>query len=131
MKNLLTNRTFISILLFAQLIPLLAFSREAYDLTGQVWWLPAFLALLVLIGVFQLAVRGSYAPWPWYLIGFSNGFNIISRLMMFFPHIMLNIQGVQTVNWPYIIISVLAMGWSAVMLWFVEFPEVKNTMIKA
>jgi hypothetical protein len=131
MKNLISNRTFISVMLFIQLIPLVAFSPEAYDLSGQVWWLPAFLAVLVLIAVFQLVVRGTYAPWPWYLIGFSNGFNIISRLMMFFPHITINISGVQVVNWPYIIIGVVSMVWSAVMLWFVEFPEVKNTMIKS
>jgi hypothetical protein len=131
MKKLLTNRPLISVILFAQLIPLLAFSPEAYDLSGQVWWLPAFLAILVLLAAFQLVVRGTYASWPWYLIGFANGFNIISRLMMFFPHIMINISGTQTVNWPYIIISLLAMVLSSVMLWFVEFPEVKNIMIKS
>ena len=131
MKKLISNRTFISVILFVQLIPLLAFSPESYSLTGQVWWLPAFLAILVLIAVFQLVVRGTYAPWPWYLIGFSNGFNIISRLMMFFPHIMMNVKGDQVVNWPYISISLIAMALSAVMLWFAEFPEVKNVMIKS
>jgi hypothetical protein len=131
MKTLFKNRTFLSVVLFAQLIPLVAFSPEAYSLSGQVWWLPVFLAMLALIGVFQLVVRGSYDPWPWYLIGFSNGFNIISRLMMFFPHIMINVSGAQVVNWLYIIISVLAMLWSVAMLSFIEIPEVKNTLIKS
>jgi len=131
MKKLITNRTFISILLFVQIIPLVAFSPEVYDLTGQVWWLPVFLAFLILLAAFQLVVRGTFATWPWYLIGFSNGFNVISRLMMFFPHIMMNVSGDQVVNWPYIIISVVAMGCSTLMLWVVEFPEIKNTMIKS
>jgi hypothetical protein len=131
MKNIITNRTFISVLLLAQLIPLLAFSPEVYDLTGQVWWLPAFLAILLMIAVFQLVVRGTFAAWPWYLVGFANGFNIISRLMMFFPHITINISGVQMINYAYIIISLVAMAWSTFMLWFAEIPEVKNTMIKS
>jgi len=131
MKKLITNRTFISVLVIAQIIPLLGFSPEVYDLKGQVWWLPAFLTMLLALAAFQLVVRGTYAQWPWYLIGFANGFNIISRLMMFFPHITINVSGAQVVNGPYIIISVVSMIWSAIMLWFVEIPEVKNTMIKS
>ena len=131
MSKLLTNRTFIYIVLVSQLIPLVAFSKESYALSGQVWWLPVLLALLVLIAIYQLVIRGTYELWPWYLIGFSNGFNIISRLMMFFPHFTINMDGVQVINWAYIIISVVAMLWSAVLLWFVEVPEVKNSIIKS
>ena len=130
MNKLLTNRFFISIVLVTQLIPILAFSVESYDLKGQVWWLPVFLALLVLIADYQLVIRGTYEVWPWYLIGFSNGFNIISRIMMFFPHFTININGAQVINWAYIIIGIVSLIWSAIILGFVEIPEVKNTMIK-
>jgi hypothetical protein len=130
MKNLGTNRTFISIALITQFIPILIFTPEVYDLSSQVWWLAVLLAFLDLVAVIQLLARGTYAPWPWYLIGFAQGFNIISRLMMFFPHITENQAGTQVLNGPYAVIGVIAMLWSALLLGFFELPEVRNIMIK-
>ena len=130
MNKLRTNRSFIILLLVTQLVPLLWFTSDVYDLTSQVWWLGALLAFLVLVADFQLIVRGTYNVWPWLLIGFSQGFNIISRLMMFFPHIIDNQAGVETFNTAYAVIAVITMLWSAYLLWFSEFPEVRNTMIK-
>ena len=130
MKSLRTNRPFIIFLLVTQLIPLLAFTPEVYSLSSQVWWLGAFLAVLVLISIFHLIVRGTFATWPWYLIGFAQGFNIISRMLMFFGHVTENQNGTQIMNWSYAIIGIVCMIWSAYLLSFVEYPEVKNIMIK-
>lgn len=131
MNKLISNRPFIYVVLVSQLIPILAFSPESYSLDGQVWWLPVLLAVLVLISIYQLVFKGTYEIWPWYLIGFSNGFNIISRLMMFFSHFTMNQNGTQVINWVYIIISLICMIWSAAILNFMEKPEVKNTVIKS
>ncbi|MCE1255448.1 MAG: hypothetical protein LWX83_18105 [Anaerolineae bacterium] len=130
MKSLRTNRVFIIVLLLTQLVPLLWFTADTYNLTSQIWWLGALLAFLTLIADFQLIVRGTYNVWPWYLMGFAQGFNIISRLMMFFPHIINNQNGVESVDFAFVLISVITMLWSAYLLWFSEFPEVRNTMIK-
>lgn len=131
MKKLLTNKTFLTVMLLIQFIPLLAFTGEAYDLKGQVWWLPAFLAVLVLVALFKIIVRGTYASWPWNLIGFAHGFNIISRLMMYFGHLVSQNGEAVVFNWDYAVIGVIAMLWSGFMLWMIEFPEVKNTMMKS
>jgi hypothetical protein len=130
MKNLASNRTFITIALITQFIPLMAFTPNTYSFDSQVWWLSALLSIMVLIGVIQLLTRGTFASWPWFLINFAQGFNIISRIMMFFPHVTQNQAGVQVLNAPYLIIAVVAMLWSTFLLNFFELPEVRNIMIK-
>ena len=45
--------------------------------------------------------------WPWYLVSFAQGVNIISRLMMLLPHATRNNEGVQDFNAAYVIIAVV------------------------
>jgi hypothetical protein len=130
MKTLSSNRTFIVIALISQFIPLMAFTPDTYSLTSQVWWLSALLSIMVFIGVLHLLTRGTYALWPWYLMCFSQGFNIIGRIMMFFPHVTQIQNGAQILNIPYIVIGIITMLWSAFLLVFFELPEVRNKMIK-
>jgi hypothetical protein len=91
--------------------------------------LPVVLAVLALISTIQL-FRQSVATWPWHLIGFSQGFNIISRLLMLFPHATYNLNGAQFFNSTYVILTLISMGLSAFLLWYTELPEVRMGLLK-
>jgi hypothetical protein len=77
-----------------------------------------------------LIARRSDKPWPWYLLSFAQGLNIISRLMMIWPHATTTAGGQTIVNWAYIVLSVVAMLLSAVMLWYSELPAVRIALLK-
>ena len=126
----LIQRKTISILLVVQLIPLVLFPPPSFSLTTQEWWLPVLLTLMVAISVFQLLERHSQAQWPWYLISFAQGFNIISRLMMLMPHSIVNLDGQQVFNTLYVVLSVVSMALSAFLLWYTELPEVRLSVLK-
>lgn len=130
MKNLLISRNALVVLLWLQFIPLVIFPLESFSPSSQEWWLPVLLTFLAIIGVFQILIRKSDQPWPWYLMSFSQGFNLISRLMMVMPHAMMNQAGVQVFNAPYVIISVISMGLSVFYLWYAELPEVRMGMLR-
>lgn len=126
----LTNRTTIISVLILQIIPLLLFPSQSFAATTQEWWLPAVLALLVVIADIQIIARDPlWEAWPWYLMSFAQGFNIISRLLMMWPNSTHNVAGVATANIPYIVLTLIAMGLSAFMLWYVEQPDVRNALL--
>ena len=120
----------IILILILQFIPLLLFPASSFASTTQEWWLPALLALMALVAVVQLVVRRSAAAGPWYLMAFAQGFNIISRLMMLWSHAVVPVEGSQVVNWPYIVMTFLAMGMSAFILWYIEKPEVRVGLLR-
>lgn len=120
----------IVLVLILQFIPLLLFPASSFAATTQEWWLPALLALMALVAAIQLVVRRSVAVWPWVLIAFAQGFNIISRVMMLWSHAVLPGAGANVVNWPYIVMTFLAMGMSAFVLWYVEKPEVRMGLLR-
>jgi hypothetical protein len=115
----------IIVILVLQFVPLILFPPSSFSPTSQEWWLPVVLAALAVVAMMQLIVRHSHAAWPWYLVSFSQGFNIISRLLMMMPHATFNNAGQQIFNTPYVTLSVAAMLMSAFMLWYVELPEVR------
>jgi hypothetical protein len=117
----------IKLFLILQFIPLILFPPESFK--TQEWWLPVLLALLVVIAVIQL-YRHSLAVWPWYLISFAQGFNIISRLMMLMPHITRNDNGAQVFNAPYVVLTVLSLVFSTFLLWYTELPEVRLGLVR-
>ncbi len=123
-RKYLTNPTAIIILLLLQFIPMILFPPDSFSLNSQEWWLPVVLAVLTLIARVQI-FRRSTADWPWHLIGFAQGFNIISRLLMIFPHAKYNFEGAQYFNTTYVVLSVISMGISAFLLWYTELPEVR------
>ncbi len=89
------------------------------------------LLVLALIAVVDLLInRSSVVAWAWHLIAFAQGFNLISRLLMLFPNIMTNDNGVQTFNSLYVVLTLVAMLMSVFMLWYVELPEVKVGLLK-
>jgi cytochrome bd-type quinol oxidase subunit 2 len=109
------------------LIPILLFPPSTYDLKSQEWWLPLILVVLALVGIVQL-LRKSSAPWPIYLVAFAQGFNIISRLLMFMPNSTVEVEGAQVVNSTYLIMTVISMVISGIILWYIELPEVKQKL---
>jgi len=130
MRNLLVKRNSIILILVFQFIPILLYPPDIYDPTSQEWWLPALLAILAAVAVFQLIFRQSLAVWPWHLLSFAHGFNIISRLMMLMPHATVIVDGQQVLDLPYVLSTLVAMGLSQFMLWYSELPEVRSGLVR-
>jgi hypothetical protein len=121
----LTRPPWIITLLVVQIVPLLLFPPESFAPTTQEWWLPLLLTIMVIIADIQIIFRRNSAQWPWALIAFAQGFNIISRLMMLWAHATV-VSGEQTsLNWPYLIPTLVSMVLSAFFLWYFEKPAVR------
>jgi len=129
LRKLLSKRIAIYVILCLQLVPLLILPASSYSPSTQEWWLPIVLCFLVILALVQLFFRKSHASWPWYLLAFSQGFNIISRLMMLLPHTTQNAGGVQRFNTDYVVIAAIAMVLSAFEIWYSELPEVRNRLL--
>lgn len=125
LRQSLARPKIIALILFLQLIPLVLFPPSSFGPDTQEWWLPVLLAVLALLAVYQLVFRHSLTQWPWYMVSFAQGFNIISRLMMIMPHATIIQDGVQVYNMLYIILSIISMILSAFLLWYTELPEVR------
>lgn len=129
LRQSLTRSRIILLILFLQFIPLVLFPPSSFASTTQEWWLPVLLAIMVLVAVIQL-IRHSTALWPWYLISFSQGFNIISRLMMLMPHATVVTNGIKVFNTLYVVLSILSMVISGFLLWYTELPEVRLGLVR-
>jgi bacteriorhodopsin len=125
-RKTLTRAGMVPVILCLQLVPLLLFPPAAFGTDTQEWWLPVLLAMFALVAVAQLLVRRSPALWPWYLISFAQGFNIISRLMMLMPHAMVIVDGQERFNTLYVLLSVVSMIWSTAIIVYAELPEVRG-----
>lgn len=125
MKKAILKRSLIVPLFIVQLIPIVIFTPESYTVSTQEWWLPLLLAVLSIFATVELLVRHSQEPWPWYLLSFSQGFNIISRLMMFMPHTTKIVDNNQVFNTPYVLIALGCIALSWFFLWYLEQPEIR------
>jgi hypothetical protein len=131
LRKILSARGMIPVIMCLQVVPLLLLAPSSYSLASQEWWLPALLTVLVIISLVQILIRKTQASWPWYLVSFSQGFNIISRLMMLLPHATKNNEGVQDFNGVYVLVAVIAMLLSAFEIWYNELPEVRRKLLSA
>jgi len=131
MRKFLSMRGIIPVVMCFQVVPLLIFPASAYSVRTQEWWLPVLLTFLVVISLVQILIRKTSTAWPWYLVSFAQGVNIISRLMMLLPHTTQNNNGVQVFNGPYFLIAVIAMLLSAFEIWYNELPEVRRNLLSA
>ncbi len=113
------------ILMIIQVVPLVILPPASFSLKSQIWCLPVFLGVLSVFSVAKLLTGRGLVMWPWYLLSFSQGFNIISRLMMVMPHATTNTDGIQVLNLAEVVINVLAMILSAFFIWYCELPEVR------
>ncbi len=118
-------RKVIVAVLTLQVIPLLAFPPASLSPHSQEWWLPVLLAAMVVAAVLELLIRRSRKVWPWHLMIFAQGFNIISRLMMMWSHATVTSSTGTALNMPYLTLTIVAMAWSAWLLWYLELPDVR------
>ncbi len=129
-RRAIASPGFIILILVLQFIPLLLFPSESFSPASQEWWLPVLLAVMVIIADVQIILRRSPQAWPWYLMSFAQGFNIISRIMMLWPHATEIVNKVQVLNMPYIMLTLLAMVLSVFLLWYTELPEVRLGLLE-
>ncbi|MCU0510410.1 MAG: hypothetical protein MUC34_18950 [Anaerolineae bacterium] len=122
--------TIIAILLL-QIIPIILFPTYVFTPTSQVWWLPAILVICVLVADFQLIVRRSASVNPWLLIGFAQGFNVISRLMMVWPNATVTTEAGTAVNWIYVVLTIISIVASWWLLIYTEKPEIREGLLRA
>ena len=127
-RQQLTSRRMLITLLIAQIIALLLFPPESFAVTTQEWWLPALLVIMVIIADIELIGRRNDRPWPWYIISFANGFNIISRIMMVWSHAA--IPGTNEPNVVYILFTIISIAISTFMLNYTEWPEVRMGLLR-
>lgn len=118
------------ILLILQFVPLMLFPPKAFAASSQEWWLPALCGVLALFSTLQLAIRRTPQLWPWYVLSFAHGINIISRLMMIMPKATVNVKGALKPNGLYLLLTVLSMLVSAFYLWYYEQHEVRMNFLK-
>lgn len=129
-RQAITTRGCIMGALILQIIPLVLFPPESFSPNSQEWWLPVLLAAMVLLACVQLILRRSHQLWPWHLMSFSQGFNIISRLMMLWPHATKTVGGATVLNVPYVALTLASMAMSAFLLWYLELPEVRMGLVR-
>ncbi len=130
-RRAIANPALIIAVLVLQLIPLVLFPAESFSPSTQEWWLPVLLAVMVIVADVYLIVRRTPAPWPWTLLAFAQGVNIISRLMMVWPHSSTQVGTDWVLNVPYIALSLLSIVMSAFLLWYLEQPDVRIGLLRA
>jgi hypothetical protein len=121
----------IIVILLLQIIPLILFPPSVFVPTSQVWWLPGLLVILTVIADFELIVRRSTSVNPWLLIGFAQGFNVISRIMMVWPNATLTTPDGTAVNWIYLILTIISITASWLLLIYTEKPAVREGLLRA
>jgi hypothetical protein len=121
----------IKALLILQIIPLLLLPPSSFSGSTQEWWLPGMLVMMVLAADFALLVRHTSAAWPWYLFSFAQGVNIISRIMMVWPHATANVSGQQSVDWTYLIFTLVSVLMSIFLLSYFEKRAVRTGLLRS
>ena len=129
-QRMIAGRGFITAILICQIIPLMLFPLASLSPSSQEWWLPVMLTVLVLLADVQLIARHSTQVWPWHLLSFAQGFNIISRLMMIWPHTTRYVDGVMSINFPYVLLTVVSLTCSGLLLWYMDLPEVRLGLVR-
>lgn len=129
-RSPLFSRVVISLILILQIIPLLLFPLEVYSPDSQEWWLPAMLTGMAIVAVVNVFIRGGSQLWPWLLIAFVQGINIISRLMLIWPQGSTQTGRVTTLDVPYILATLVALAMSLFMLWYTEKPAVREGLLR-
>jgi hypothetical protein len=129
-RRAVANRGLIIAVLIPQVIPLLLFPAESYSPKTQEWWLPVLLVVMVVVADIYLILFRTPAPWPWYLMSFAQGFNIISRLMMLWPHSANQVGKTYVLDGPYIACTLISIIMSGFVLWYTELPDVRMGLLR-
>jgi hypothetical protein len=121
----------VTAVLILQLIPLVLFPAASFSPTTQEWWLPVLLVIMTVVAAVYLIIRRTPSRWPWDLLAFAQGFNIISRLMMVWPHSANQVDSRWVLNVPYVSLTLLSILLSAVVLWYTEKPDVRVALLRS
>jgi hypothetical protein len=130
LRSTLSKKPVVVAFLILQLVPLVLFPASSFSPDTQEWWLPVVLAALVIIADLEIFIQRQDIAWPWYLVSFSQGFNIISRLMMMMPHATMNVSGNQVINIQYLVLTFVSMLISLFLLWYNELPDVRMSLLR-
>ena len=123
----LTTRGFITLVLVLQFVPLVLYPPSMLAAFDEGVWLGFSLAVMALIAVLTLLSGRARNLWPWYLLGFCHGFNIIGRLMTVWPNVTTSAGAANTL---YLLLTALAMVLSAGFLWYNELPDVRTRLAR-
>ncbi len=126
LRKALSGKRIVPVVLCVQVVPLLLFPPESWSIKTQEWWLPVMLTALVIVALVQLLSGRSHGAWPWAILSFAQGFNIISRVMMLLPHATVGQGGAQRFDGLYVVLSAAAMVISALEIWYGDLPEVRR-----
>jgi hypothetical protein len=128
MRKLLCRPGFMIPLFVIQFVPLVIFPASSYSTTTQEWWLPVLISVMALVATLQLLLRYRPVPWPWYILNFAQGTNIISRLMLLMPHASVHVGSAIRLNVPYVVLTFVSMLLSAFFIWYFELVEVRRAV---
>ena len=129
-KRASSSAALVWVLCLVQFVTFVLFPPSSFSPASQEWWLPVLSAVLALVGTLQLMVRRSPQAWPWYIISFAHGINIISRLMLFLPRAAVRVQGDLRLNTLYVALALASMLISAFYLWYLERYEVRTAFLR-
>jgi hypothetical protein len=127
-KKLLGNRAVRWAVLCLNVVPILLLPPSSFSPSTQEWWLPVLLCFLAVVALVQLLIRRSEATWPWRLISFAQGMNVISRLMMLMPHITVVIDGIHRFDGLYVALAAVSILFSVLEIGYCELPEVRRPL---
>jgi len=109
-------RTLISYIAVAQVVPFLLFPWT-FSLQSL-----AFALVLMVMAAFLGWALWTHKPWGRKLTIFTQGFNIIVRLITFFPNVY---QPGRGLNWALLITYLLSAVLSWVILSYIDKPEIQ------
>lgn len=123
----ITSRGFIILVLILQFVPLVLYPPDLLARFSEGTWLGLSVAVMALIAVIGLLSGRVQSLWPWYLLSFCHGFNIIGRLMLVWPAATSDSSGTNTL---YLIITIVAILLSLAFLWYNELPDVRTRLAR-
>lgn len=114
-------------MLILQFVPLVLYPPDLLARFSEGTWLGLSVAVMALIAVIGLVSGRVQSLWPWYLLSFCHGFNIIGRLMLVWPAATSDSSGANTL---YLIVTIVAILLSLAFLWYNELPDVRTRLAR-
>ncbi|MFN2284203.1 MAG: hypothetical protein ACK2UQ_07260 [Anaerolineae bacterium] len=111
-----SSQTIISYIAVAQFVPFLLFP---WDISPSSL---IFVIILLALSAFLGWALWSHKPWGRMLTIFTQGFNIIVRIITFFSNVYTAENGL---NWVLLITYVLSIGLSWIILSYIDKPEIQ------
>ncbi len=124
----ITSRGFIALVLILQFVPLVMAPPALLQAFSTQTWFGFGLAAMALVAVLVILGLRTREVWPWYLLAFCHGFNVISRILMLWQNTILE-KG-KGIDVAYLLIIVAAIVLSTLFLWYNELPDVRTRLAR-